>query len=247
MLAGLAPALAARRADLSPACSDSGRSGAAAHARTTRCWWPAQVALAVTLLVVAGLATRTLIALEQLEPGFDIDNVLTASVTLPDSALPPDGGAAWIEQALDRARRLPGVVAAGATSRLPFAGSRFNPNRGLEIEGPVGRDSGGSLGGRLRGHARAASNRSRVRLVEGRSFTRRRRRRRAARGGRQPGDGAALLADARRSARGCVKATNRSGSGAPSSASSPTSATTTPISRRCRISMCRWRSSRCAR
>jgi putative ABC transport system permease protein len=92
------------------------------------------VALAVALSVVAGLATRTLIALEQLEPGFEIDNALTASVTLPE-AMPPEAVRRWMEEALSRARRLPGVISAGATSRLPFAGGRWNPNRGLEIEG----------------------------------------------------------------------------------------------------------------
>jgi putative ABC transport system permease protein len=92
------------------------------------------VALAVTLLVAAGLATRTLIALERLDPGFDVDNVLTASVTLPDS-MPSPAVARWTAAALSRARQLPGVVSAGATSRLPFAGSRWNPNRTLEIEG----------------------------------------------------------------------------------------------------------------
>jgi putative ABC transport system permease protein len=96
----------------------------------------AQVALAVALLVAAGLGTRTLIALEQLQPGFELDNVLTASVTLPERT-PPAAAAQWIDQALVHARQLPGVVSAGATSRLPFAGGRWNPNRGLQVEGQV--------------------------------------------------------------------------------------------------------------
>jgi putative ABC transport system permease protein len=73
-------------------------------------------------------------ALERLEPGFDIDNVLTASVTLPDD-VPPEAAARWVDDVLTETRRLPGVSNAGATSRLPFAGSRWNPNRGIEIEG----------------------------------------------------------------------------------------------------------------
>ena len=43
--------------------------------------------------------------------------------------------AEWVNRVVARARELPGVVSAGATSRLPFAGSRFNPNRSLQIEG----------------------------------------------------------------------------------------------------------------
>jgi predicted permease len=132
--AGLAPALAARRADIVSTLQGTSRSSVAGARRATKWLVGAQVALAVALLVVGGLATRTLLALERLDPGFDIDNVLTASVTLPEG-LTPERASQWIDQALTRARGLPGVVAAGATSRLPFAGGRWNPNRGLEIEG----------------------------------------------------------------------------------------------------------------
>jgi predicted permease len=49
--------------------------------------------------------------------------------------MPPDAAAQWFDRALVEMRRIPGVVTAGATTRLPFAGSRWNPNRGLVIEG----------------------------------------------------------------------------------------------------------------
>jgi predicted permease len=86
------------------------------------------------LLVVAGLASRTLIALESLDPGFDIGNVLTASVTLPDDVTPAAAGQ-FVDRVLSETQRTRGVLAAGVTTRLPFAGSRWNPNRGLVIEG----------------------------------------------------------------------------------------------------------------
>jgi putative ABC transport system permease protein len=121
VLAGLAPALSARRANLVSGLHDSGRSGGRGTRRTTRILVTAQVAMAVALLVVAGLATRTLIALERLAPGFEMENVLTASVTLPDS-MPPDVAHRWIEESIDRAHRLPGVIAAGGTSRRKDAG-----------------------------------------------------------------------------------------------------------------------------
>ena len=136
--AGLAPALAGRRATLLTAMQATGRSAVGGARRSTQLLVGAQVALAVALLVAAGLGTRTLMALERLEPGFGIDNVLTASVTLPERVAPA-AAAQWFEQALARARQLPGVQSAGATSRLPFAGGRWNPNRGLEIEGQVTR------------------------------------------------------------------------------------------------------------
>jgi predicted permease len=141
-ISGLAPALSAGRANLVNGLHASGRSGGTGTRRTTRILVSAQVAMAVALLVVAGLATRTLIAIERLEPGFDMSNLLTASVTLPDS-MSPDDARRWIDEALARARRLPGVTSAGATSRLPFAGSRWNANQGLEIEGqPVSSSEG---------------------------------------------------------------------------------------------------------
>jgi predicted permease len=97
----------------------------------------------VLLLVIAGLGTRTLIALERLEPGFDITHLLTARVTLPER-LPPETAAEWFRGAAQEIGRLPGVEAVGATSRLPFAGGRFNPNLGLEIEGYVPTDERGT-------------------------------------------------------------------------------------------------------
>ena len=141
--AGLAPALAAQRANVVDGLRATGRSAVASFGRTTRWLVTAQVALAVMLLVLAGLMVRTLNAVQRLEPGFDMDNVLTAVITLPD-AMPPDTVGRWFDRAVARARQLPGVSDAGAISRLPFAGSRWNPNRGLEIEGLPPSDQAGA-------------------------------------------------------------------------------------------------------
>jgi putative ABC transport system permease protein len=134
IVAGLAPALAAHRAHLIEGMRDTARSSVSGTRAVTRLLVAAQVTLAVALLVIAGLGTRTLLALQNLEPGFTIDNVLTATVTLPETTR-RESVAQWVDAALLQIRRLPGVVSAGATSRLPFAGSRWNPNRGLVIEG----------------------------------------------------------------------------------------------------------------
>ena len=133
--AGLMPALAARRTSLLASLHASGRgSGVGSHRRLTRTLVGAQVALAVMLLVIAGLMNRTIIALERLEPGFDVGQLLTARVSLPERMAAP-AAARWFAAAIDRASALPGVTVAAAASRLPFAGGRFNPNRGLAIEG----------------------------------------------------------------------------------------------------------------
>jgi putative ABC transport system permease protein len=137
LASGVAPVLAARRTDLLSGLQASGRSGLRASRRLTSGLVAAEVALAVLLLIVSGLLMRTLSAIENLDAGFDLSNVLTASVTLPQ-ATGAESAARWFEQVVARARALPGVRAAAATSRVPFAGSRFNPNRGLEIEGRSG-------------------------------------------------------------------------------------------------------------
>jgi predicted permease len=134
LLSGVAPILAAGRINLLAGLSTSGRSGLRPSRRLTRGLVAAEIGLAVLLLIVSGLLMRTLGALQRLDPGFDLANVLTASVTLP--RMTSDAAAArWFEQAIERVRTLPGVVSAAATSRVPFAGGRFNPNRGLEIDG----------------------------------------------------------------------------------------------------------------
>lgn len=134
LASGLAPILAARRTDVITALQASGRSGLRANRRLTGSLVAAEIALAVMLLIISGLTMRTLIAIESLDPGFDVTDTLTATITLP-LATPAADAARWFERAIARVRAVPGVISAGATSRVPFAGSRFNPNRGLEIEG----------------------------------------------------------------------------------------------------------------
>jgi putative ABC transport system permease protein len=135
LAAGLAPALAAKRANLQAVLHAAGRAGAGGPGRRlTPALVGGQVALAVMLLIMAGLFARTLAALQRLDPGFDVRNLLTAQVMLPDRVADAEA-VRWFAAALERTAALPGVQAAAASSRLPFAGSRFNPNRGLVIEG----------------------------------------------------------------------------------------------------------------
>jgi predicted permease len=167
--AGLAPALLLGDRATAVDLRATGRSSVNAPRRLTRALVAAQVAMAVTLLVIAGLAMRTLIAVQRLDPGFDMTNLLTATVSLPDD-LPPVAAAQWVEQALVQVRALPGVVTAGATSRLPFAGSRWNPNRGLEIEGRVAEDTAGQWAVDYVATPGLIET-LRVPLLEGRAFT----------------------------------------------------------------------------
>ena len=121
LLFGLAPVLTATRSRLSAALGDGGR-GATDHAgrRLRNALVVGEVALAVTLLGGAGLLIKSLLRLEQVNPGFDTGNILTASLTLPAARY--DSGAArsaFFERLVERAERLPGVEAAAVSMALP--------------------------------------------------------------------------------------------------------------------------------
>ena len=95
-----------------------------------------QVAAATLLLVVGVLLARTVVNLWAVDPGFDTRNLLLMQVSLPDSAYNTTGtAAAFYDRVLNRLTTAPNVVAAGAASRVPVAGSRLNPSRTMIIEG----------------------------------------------------------------------------------------------------------------
>ena len=81
----------------------------------------AEVALAVVLLVSAGILGRTLLRLSSLDPGFNTRNVLVAHVALSPAALenPAKARTAW-EDVLERARRLPGVQSVALADVVPM-------------------------------------------------------------------------------------------------------------------------------
>ena len=88
----------------------------------------AEVALSLMLLIGAALLTRSFVRLQQVQPGFDAANVLTAGVSLPIAGRfdPTRDGPKWattFNQATARLDRSPGIVAAGAISSLPLSGA----------------------------------------------------------------------------------------------------------------------------
>ena len=84
----------------------------------------AETALALVLLVGAGLLVRSFVALQAVDPGFDPDGLLTFRVAVPQSKYAePAQIAAFYSQALDRLQALPGVESAGAVLTLPFSGT----------------------------------------------------------------------------------------------------------------------------
>ncbi|MEP7340147.1 MAG: ABC transporter permease, partial [Acidobacteriota bacterium] len=135
VLFGLAPALQAGQANLNELLKEGGRSGVGNRQRRLRdVLVVAEVALALVLLVGAGLLIRSFWKLQQADPGFNAERILTTSLSLPRARY-GDGPkvAAFQQQLLDRLATLPGVQSAGLTSDLPWTG--YDENAGFTIEG----------------------------------------------------------------------------------------------------------------
>ena len=125
LLFGLVPALHASRADLNSTLKEaSTRTGSSLRQNKARGLLViTELALAMVLLVGAGLLIRTFAALHSVVPGFDPHNVLTMETSLTGTRY--DRTAAISEmarQALDRIHAIPGVESAAASSYLPLDG-----------------------------------------------------------------------------------------------------------------------------
>jgi putative ABC transport system permease protein len=119
LVSGLVPAFRAARTDLRAAL----RAGIRDDGGRTR-WLDgfavAEIALALILLVGAGLMVRSFVHLLGEDPGFVAGNVLTLEIELPEARYAePERIAAFYGQLLERIGHLPGVVAAGAVRQLP--------------------------------------------------------------------------------------------------------------------------------
>src|SRR5882724_957595 len=136
MIFSLAPAFASARINLNESLKEGVKgSGAGSGSQRVRSLFVvAEVALALILLVGAGLLLRSFARLQSVDPGFNARNVLTMRVALPPGKYQEDQKVVgFFQQVIERLRALPGVEAAGAINFLPFAG----PGAGtrFEIEG----------------------------------------------------------------------------------------------------------------
>jgi predicted permease len=96
----------------------------------------AQIALALVLLVGAGLLLRTLERLQNVSTGFDGRGVMTAAVALPEPEYTkPEKQIAFFHAVLDNLSQSPGVVSAAAVNTVPFSGG--DPTASFGIEGRI--------------------------------------------------------------------------------------------------------------
>ncbi|HSE97852.1 MAG TPA: ABC transporter permease [Blastocatellia bacterium] len=125
LIFGVIPALQASRPDLNESLKEGGRSsaGGAGHRRVRSIFVVSEVALALVLLVGAGLMIKSFAKLQRVDLGYNPENVLTARVLLPGSKYGDNPKrAAFFKQAVERLAAIPGVQAAGAISWLPLIG-----------------------------------------------------------------------------------------------------------------------------
>jgi predicted permease len=111
---GLAPALKISRANLQDTLKEGGRGSSGAHHRAQGVFVAIEMALALVLLVGAGLTIRSLNRLWNVNPGFNPRNVLTFGLTLPPSMITasPEALRAADREFLDKFESTPGVLAA---------------------------------------------------------------------------------------------------------------------------------------
>ena len=121
ILFGLAPALESYKPDVQASLKESGRGAAGARHRAQSTLLVVQTALALVLLVGAGLLLRTIRHLWETNPGFDTQNLITFKIGLSPSASKtgPAMRASYL-QLLDRIRAIPGVQAADFTELVPL-------------------------------------------------------------------------------------------------------------------------------
>lgn len=136
VLFGIAPALASARPELTEALKEGGR-GASSGVRRNQLrntLVVSEIALALVLLIGAGLLMKSFVHLQNVNPGFNAKNVVTAELSL--SLLKYPRGKPVIDfyaEVLRRVRALPGVQTAAFTNVLPLSGS--NTDNSFHIEG----------------------------------------------------------------------------------------------------------------
>ena len=170
---GLAPALRASAPDLQAALRQTGRGSVSRSRRLRSTLVVAEVALALVLLVGAGLMIRSFARLAAIEPGFDPEGVVTMRVTLPPAKYRElDRWLAFHAALVQRVSALPGVAAAGVNSAVPLEGG--GAEAGVLVEGrplPVPGEHGttGLFQASSPGYLRAMG----IPLLRGRTFTER--------------------------------------------------------------------------
>lgn len=132
---GLVPALHSSKTELTESLKEGGR-GSGEGARRNRIRGllvVGELAVAVVLLVGAGLLIQSLWRLRQVSPGFQPENVLTLVVGIPEVKYPTEKQAHFYDDLTTRIKTFPGVQVASSVIPLPLSGDRFSIS--FEVDG----------------------------------------------------------------------------------------------------------------
>ncbi len=123
VIIGLFPGLHAARPNLTNSLKQGGSSSAGSHGRLRSTLVVAEIALAFVLLTGAGLLIRSLNNLSRVDPGVDVQNVLTCWLPIPEQRYPESAAVIQYKHAIrEKLRALPGVTDVAFTSALPMQG-----------------------------------------------------------------------------------------------------------------------------
>jgi predicted permease len=123
---GVAPLMQLKRMNLLECLQQSGRSATRGNSGwARRSLVASQVALTFVLLTTAGLFLATVRNLLTVDPGYSLDNVMTAAINIPRERYPDVTAAStFLDRALAAIRGVPGVTSAGAATTIPLSGRR---------------------------------------------------------------------------------------------------------------------------
>ncbi len=140
ILFSLAPALHATGGQLVAALKDASAAGAPARTRLRSVMVAGQMAVTVTLLIVAGLFLRALTTLETLDPGWDAEGVHVLDMDLELSGYEPERGLQFYAELTERVRQIPGIESSAIAAKLPLGGrSSFGDVNVRDVPAPEGR------------------------------------------------------------------------------------------------------------
>jgi putative ABC transport system permease protein len=172
LLFGLAPAVVSCKPDCNESLKEGSRgstSGANRH-RLRSLLVVSEVALSLVLLVGAGLMVRSFLRLQNVDPGFDPNQVLTLRLSLPEARyVEAHQVIGFYQQLAERLGQLPGVQSVGATHALPLGGS--GGERPFLIEGRPSPEAGKEPAVQYRLISPGYFRTMRIPLISGRDFT----------------------------------------------------------------------------
>jgi putative ABC transport system permease protein len=139
LIFGIAPALGSARSDPALALRESGSRGSVGATRTRlrSAFVVAEVALAVTLVIIGGLLTGSFVKLIRTNPGFDPDHVLASIIiAVGDQYRTPAAQGLLFRHILDSVRSLAGVQSVATVDALPFSGENHGGTIRTDLSGP---------------------------------------------------------------------------------------------------------------